>query len=57
VLALCYHFCNGLRHLAWDMGLGFERAQARRSALIVIIVTLLAGAVCLYFLFGGGGAL
>jgi succinate dehydrogenase / fumarate reductase cytochrome b subunit len=57
VLALCYHFCNGLRHLAWDMGLGFERAQARRSALIVIIVTLLAAAVCLYFLFGGGGAL
>jgi succinate dehydrogenase / fumarate reductase cytochrome b subunit len=56
VLALCYHFCNGLRHLAWDMGLGFERAQARRSALIVIVVALLAAAVCLYWLFGAGGA-
>jgi succinate dehydrogenase / fumarate reductase, cytochrome b subunit len=55
LLALCYHFCNGLRHLAWDMGLGFERAQARRSALIVVVVALLAAAVCLYFLFGAGG--
>jgi succinate dehydrogenase / fumarate reductase, cytochrome b subunit len=50
LLALCYHFCNGLRHLAWDVGLGFERAQARRSAIIVVIVALLAFAVCVYYL-------
>jgi succinate dehydrogenase / fumarate reductase, cytochrome b subunit len=54
LLALCYHFCNGLRHLAWDMGWGFERAQARRSAVVVVIVTLLAAALCLYFLFRAG---
>ena len=38
--ALIYHFCNGLRHLAWDMGWGFERADARRSAVLVVVVTL-----------------
>ena len=54
LLALCYHFCNGLRHLAWDIGLGFERAQARRSAVIVLIVTLLAFAICIYYLAHSG---
>lgn len=23
-LALWYHFCNGIRHLAWDFGYGFD---------------------------------
>lgn len=54
LLALCFHFCNGLRHLAWDIGWGFERAQARRSALIVVIVTLLAFALCIYYLAQSG---
>jgi succinate dehydrogenase / fumarate reductase cytochrome b subunit len=56
--ALIYHCCNGLRHLAWDMGWGFERVEARRSAALVVIVTLIAAALCLYALFrsGTGGA-
>ena len=54
LLALCYHFCNGLRHLAWDVGWGFERAQARRSAYIVLVVAVLAAAICLYWLFASG---
>lgn len=51
VLALIYHLCNGLRHLAWDLGFGFERAQARRSALLVMIVTLIVTAICAYCIF------
>jgi len=56
--ALIYHCCNGLRNLAWDMGWGFERAAARRSAALVVIVTLIAAALCLYLMFrpGTGGA-
>jgi len=46
-----YHTCNGLRHLAWDMGWGFERHEARRSAAIVVAVALIATAICLYFAF------
>jgi succinate dehydrogenase / fumarate reductase cytochrome b subunit len=52
VTALIYHFCNGLRHLAWDMGWGFERTDARRSAALVVAVTLIGAAVCIYFIFG-----
>ena len=22
--SICYHFCNGIRHLTWDLGYGFE---------------------------------
>ena len=25
--SLFFHLCNGIRHLAWDLGLGFEKAQ------------------------------
>jgi succinate dehydrogenase / fumarate reductase cytochrome b subunit len=51
VIALIYHFCNGLRHLAWDIGWGFERAAARRSAVLVLIATLLGSAPCIYCIF------
>ena len=55
VAALIYHCCNGLRHLAWDLGLGFERADARRSALLVVAVTLIGAVLCLYFIFRSAG--
>jgi succinate dehydrogenase / fumarate reductase cytochrome b subunit len=39
-LAFIYHFCNGLRHLLWDMGVGLEKHQARRSGAFVVIATV-----------------
>jgi succinate dehydrogenase / fumarate reductase cytochrome b subunit len=30
--AFCYHLLNGIRHLFFDMGRGFELETARRSA-------------------------
>jgi succinate dehydrogenase / fumarate reductase cytochrome b subunit len=58
VAALIYHFCNGLRHLAWDLGWGFERADARRSAALVVAASIIAAALCIYFIFrpGAGAA-
>lgn len=34
--ALYFHFCNGIRHLIWDVGWGFELETVRKSALITI---------------------
>ncbi|MEP7313079.1 MAG: succinate dehydrogenase, cytochrome b556 subunit [Pseudomonadota bacterium] len=51
ILALVYHFANGIRHLCWDVGLGLERAQARRSAFIVVSLTVLVGLLLLYAFF------
>lgn len=35
-----YHLCNGMRHLAWDTGRGFEKDRARVTGWIVVIVAL-----------------
>ena len=37
--AFLHHFCAGLRHLAWDAGLGFELPQVHRSGRAVVIAT------------------
>jgi succinate dehydrogenase / fumarate reductase cytochrome b subunit len=46
--AFVYHYCNGIRHLVWDTGRGLERAQARRSGLVVVIAALLLTALLLW---------
>lgn len=55
LVAFCYHFANGIRHLVWDTGRGLERREARLGARIVVIVTLLASALLIYLFFGRGG--
>ncbi len=34
-----YHLCNGIRHLCWDAGVGFEMPQARASVVSSIVST------------------
>ncbi len=34
--ALMFHLCNGIRHLFWDAGYGFDLQTAWRSGLVVI---------------------
>ena len=40
-VASFYHLCNGIRHLAWDAGYGFEIRDAYRSGYAVIAATVL----------------
>lgn len=56
LIAFCYHLANGIRHLAWDMGFGMERAQARRSGAIVVAVAVLGAAIVLWKVFAGGAS-
>ena len=37
-VALFYHLCNGIRHLFWDAGRGFELRTAYASGWAVVIV-------------------
>ena len=39
-IALFYHLCNGIRHLFWDIGLGYELPVVYRTGWAVVIVTL-----------------
>jgi succinate dehydrogenase / fumarate reductase cytochrome b subunit len=34
--ALFFHLGNGIRHLAWDVGWGYEKAQAQQTGIAVI---------------------
>lgn len=36
-LSLYYHFCNGIRHLFWDVGLGFDLEVANKSAKLTLV--------------------
>jgi succinate dehydrogenase / fumarate reductase cytochrome b subunit len=38
-VALFYHLANGIRHLGWDAGYGFELPAAYRSGYAVLIAT------------------
>lgn len=51
LLSFCYHLCNGIRHLNWDLGRGLERAEARRSATVVVVVALLLSGAFIYAAF------
>jgi succinate dehydrogenase / fumarate reductase, cytochrome b subunit len=52
---LYYHFTNGIRHLFWDIGKGFEKETARTNGFLVIalsfIFTALTIGAVLYFKF------
>ena len=41
VFALYLHFCNGLRHLFWDAGYGFEIDTADLTAKLAIAVAVI----------------
>ena len=43
-----YHLANGVRHLAWDGGYGFDPAHIRLTGRIVIVVAVLATAAFAY---------
>lgn len=43
--ALFYHLCNGIRHLVWDSGRGFEKQAYVRSGQAVIAVAAILTAI------------
>lgn len=45
--AFLYHLLNGVRHLFWDVGRGFERAQRHASGWFVLLGSI-ALTVCLW---------
>lgn len=38
--AFFYHLANGIRHLAWDTGLGFDMKTLNLSGIVVVVVSL-----------------
>jgi succinate dehydrogenase / fumarate reductase cytochrome b subunit len=41
VWSLCFHLLNGIRHLAWDLGYGFEVPTANKTGVLVYTLSVL----------------
>lgn len=57
-VAFFFHLANGVRHLAWDAGLGFELPAAYRSGWTVVALTVvltLASWIAGYWIRGWAG--
>jgi succinate dehydrogenase / fumarate reductase cytochrome b subunit len=50
--SMSFHILSGIRHLAWDMGYGFEIKTANISGIIVIIFSL--ALTIIFWLLGRG---
>ena len=53
--SLCFHLCNGIRHLAWDAGWGFDIPRAYLTGWSVVVVSLLMTAAIWACVFARGG--
>ncbi len=46
--AFWYHFANGIRHLVWDSGRGFELPTVTRSGIAVVVASFILTALTLF---------
>jgi len=44
-VAFFYHLCNGIRHLAWDAGYGFDLRTAHFTGYVVVAATVVLAIV------------
>lgn len=56
--SLFYHLCNGIRHLFWDIGHGYEMQTLYTSGKIVVVVSIVMTIITAYLALGpvGGAA-
>jgi succinate dehydrogenase / fumarate reductase cytochrome b subunit len=47
--ALFYHLCNGIRHLFWDAGYGFEMEHVYKSGRAVVWASVILTFLCWLF--------
>ncbi len=50
-LAFYYHLCNGIRHLAWDSGYGFELPTVYRTGWLVVLTSIILTGLTWFLVF------
>ncbi len=38
--SLIYHLCNGVRHLFWDIGMGFDNCTTNKTAYLTLVTAI-----------------
>ncbi|MDH3335568.1 MAG: succinate dehydrogenase, cytochrome b556 subunit [Rhodospirillaceae bacterium] len=56
-LSLFYHLLNGLRHLGWDMGKGFDLTRLRITGALVVIGSIMLTILSWMWAYGHVGKL
>lgn len=56
-LAFYYHLFNGIRHLYWDMGKGFDLASVNRTGWMAVILSVLSSIITWYAAYHNVGVL
>lgn len=54
-VALFIHLCNGIRHLFWDAGYGFEKSTATKSGWLVVLAALVFTGITWFVALSVGG--
>lgn len=54
--SLFYHLCNGIRHLFWDAGKGFEITTLYKSGWVVVACAITLTAITVFSALSGGAA-
>jgi succinate dehydrogenase / fumarate reductase cytochrome b subunit len=55
VWSLAFHLLNGIRHLAWDLGYGFDVPTANKTGILVITLSVLIAIAAFVFAYKHGG--
>ncbi|MFT3806225.1 succinate dehydrogenase, cytochrome b556 subunit [Arenimonas sp.] len=55
-IALVYHFLNGIRHLLWDVGWGFEIPKVYATGYALLALWVVLSAAIVYVGWTAGGA-
>ncbi len=50
IFSISFHLCNGIRHLFWDIGMGFELQKAKYTGYMTLVLTFLISGFVLAFL-------
>lgn len=48
IFSFNYHLCNGIRHLFWDAGKGYDIPTVNKSGIAVVMVAILLTAVVFF---------
>lgn len=56
IFSTFYHLCNGVRHLFWDVGRGYEMETLYASGKLVLAASILLTAAFAYLVLQAGGA-
>jgi len=43
--AFFYHFCNGIRHLFWDIGTGYEIETVNKTGVLAVVAAIVLTAI------------